>query len=156
MWIVLIWSSKERAMPNQVVEGCRFCLENGLLDASEIVARTELGFLIKAAHSPVKDAYLMVPISHIEDDRDLPGNWQETRRELLKAVPWLKTYRDRNSNVNNGPGAGQTALHIHEWVIPRWGELPISTAYHVGLATLIGKANKAAEFIRDRDEYGMN
>lgn len=140
-------------MPELINDGCPFCLANGKMKSLQ--AETDLGYLAVPINSPVPGAYLIVPKKHLIDDRNLPDLWQVTRRELLGHVPWIDVWH-RNDVTNNGSDAGQTILHLHEWVIPRSGELPMSTAYRLSLATLVGKANHEAGLKADRGEWGLD
>lgn len=108
------------------------------------VAETDVGYLAVPTDPPVSGSYLIIPKIHITDDRYLPDDWQVTRRELLEYVGWLRRQSARNCIINNGPEAGQTVMHLHEWVVPRGNELPISMAYRLGPATMIGRANREA------------
>lgn len=120
-----------------------------------IVSETTHGYLAIPSNSPVPGAYLIIPKRHIIDDRDLPDDWQLHRRELMRYIPWIDDAA-HNCVTNVGISAGQTVAHVHEWIIPRIHELPGSTAYHKGMATLVGEANERAEYLRDAAEYGLN
>lgn len=144
-------------MPDHPIKGCPLCIDNGMIDEDRIIAMTDEGLLIVPTHMAVPGSYLLVPRQHIADDRELPGFWQQTRKWLLQFVPWIDTPgAGRNGITDNGVVAGQTVAHIHEWIVPRIGELPVSEAYHIGPATLIGRANDAATLKRDASEYGID
>ena len=141
-------------MPEVINDGCPFCLDNGRMLSK--VAETAAGYLAVPTDSPIPGAYLIIPKAHIADDRDLPDNWQVTRRELLEHVVWLYHQPARNTIINNGREAGQTVMHLHEWIVPRGGELPISKAYRLGPTTMIGRANKEARVVADNADFGID
>lgn len=119
---------------------CLFCLENGLVDP---FVMTTAGYLLEPLNPPIPGSWLIIPKTHIIDDRFLPALWQTHRYELLQCIPWINDY-DRNSAINIGREAGQTVEHIHEWVIPRHDEPLTSLARRKGASTAIALLNGLA------------
>lgn len=147
-----VWSTKEVTMTALIYGGCPFCLENGKVQP---FATTSEGYLLTPTNTPIKDTYLLIPRWHAVDPLRFPDDWQQSRAELMKLIPWMGLV-SYNVSMNVGIEAGQTVLHLHEWFIPRSGEYSFSAAYRKGLATLIGEANAAARLVRDISEYGLD
>ncbi len=110
-------------------DGCVFCLANHILEG-EVIATTDRAYLVKNARMGVPDAYLIIPIDHIENG--LPGWWQEEVNALLPSIPGWKPGVSYNLCTNFGHDAGQRIPHLHTHVILRTPDQG-----QVGLGTLI-------------------
>jgi diadenosine tetraphosphate (Ap4A) HIT family hydrolase len=113
---------------------CVFCAVNGLLEG-EVIATTDRAYLVKNIRVGVPDAYLIIPIDHIEDG--LPDWWQEEINTLLPSIPGWEPDTSYNLCTNFGYDAGQRLPHLHTHAILRTPDQG-----QVGLGT----------FIRERTE----
>jgi len=104
---------------------CPFCF----LPPARIVKENDLAVLIRDAYPVSPGHSLVIPKRHI-------GSWFETTPEEVSAMLELlgdaKTMVDAehhpdsyNVGINDGPAAGQTVLHLHMHLIPRFiGDVP--------------------------------
>lgn len=109
------------------VDDCAFCLTNDLLEG-EVIEKTDRAYLIKNIRIGVPDAYLIIPIEHIEGE--LPDWWQEEVNALLPSVPGWKPGVSYNLCTNFGHDAGQRIPHLHTHVIlraPNQGQVGLGT-----------------------------
>jgi hypothetical protein len=111
------------------MKDCAFCLTNSLLEG-EVIDKTDRAYLVENTRVGVPDAYLIIPIDHIENG--LPGWWQEEVNALLPSIPGWKPGVSYNQCTNFGYDAGQRIPHLHTHVILRTPDQG-----QVGLGTLI-------------------
>ncbi len=99
---------------------CLFCE----IDSGRVVARNELAFAIKDAF-PVNPGHtLIIPKRHTETWFDAT---EDERRSIFELVDSVKRELDAELNpdgynvgLNVGEAAGQTVMHLHVHVIPRF------------------------------------
>ena len=111
---------------NSLVEtGCPFCD----IELSRIVLDAPLGFCIRDGY-PVSPLHsLIIPKRHVASFFDLTMNEE---RELLGLLQLAKHEIERekhpdgfNIGINEGLAAGQTVMHLHIHLIPRYkGDQP--------------------------------
>lgn len=99
-------------------EGCAFC------NSSETVLENDLAYSV-FDRFPVSEGHmLIIPKRHVEsffdttrEERDALGQLVERCRDLL-----MERYRPDGFNlgVNDGEAAGQTVMHLHIHLIPRY------------------------------------
>ena len=100
--------------------GCPFCSN----DESELVLRTELWFAMWDKHPVSRGHLLIIPFRHVQ-------SYFETTREeklgLLEMIDKSKELLDArfkpdgyNIGMNLGEAAGQSVMHFHLHVIPRY------------------------------------
>ena len=99
---------------------CPFCppLERETLESHPLAISIADSFPLSQGHS------LIVPRRHVPSFFDLAG---EERLAILELLDRVKRLLDRryapdgyNIGVNDGPAAGQTVMHLHVHVIPRY------------------------------------
>lgn len=77
--------------------------------------------------------WLVFPRRHVTSLLDLPDNWTAS---VKQAVRHLGLDYDYNTSENSGPKAGQTAPHIHTWIIGRQREAGL-LCENTGLAGIL-------------------
>ncbi len=99
---------------------CPFCK----IDPKRIEANNDLSFAIKDAYPVSKGHTLIIPRRHIETWFDAS---KEEQQSILTLVDSMKQTLDRelspngyNVGFNVGEAAGQTVMHLHVHVIPRF------------------------------------
>jgi diadenosine tetraphosphate (Ap4A) HIT family hydrolase len=98
---------------------CPFCK----IDA-EIIAKNDSFFAIRDGF-PVSDGHtLLIPHRHVTGFFELT---EKEQHDLLKLLNQLKVELDNefspdgfNIGINNGKAAGQTIMHLHVHLIPRF------------------------------------
>ncbi len=80
-----------------------------------VVAETDTAYLIDNVRFPGN--YLIIPNAHAESPVELPDDWWQDVKTLLRSVPGLP--ESYNLSFNVGRPAGQTVRHMHLWVVPR-------------------------------------
>lgn len=106
-------------------ESCLFCRlprEQILIDGPIAVAKRD-GYPVSKGHT------LIIPRRHFASFFDAT---EEERRAMLRLLDEVKAMLDRehkpdgyNIGINDGPAAGQTVMHLHMHLIPRYiGDLP--------------------------------
>lgn len=104
---------------------CPFCS----VPAAAVLARNEL-FLAVADGFPVSPGHtLIVPVRHVASFFDLDDRERQAMLELVDKVKAILAARHQpagfNVGWNDGPMAGQTVMHFHLHVIPRYeGDVP--------------------------------
>ncbi len=104
---------------------CLFCAipsDQVLIEHPLAVAKRD-GYPVSKGHT------LIIPRRHVASFFDATD---EERRAMLKLLDEVKAILDRehkpdgyNIGINNGPAAGQTVMHLHMHLIPRYkGDLP--------------------------------
>ena len=104
---------------------CLFCSvsrDEILLDRPLALARRD-GYPVSQGHT------LIIPRRHVASFFETT---EEERRAMLKLLDEVKAMLDRehkpdgyNIGINNGPAAGQTVMHLHMHLIPRYaGDRP--------------------------------
>jgi diadenosine tetraphosphate (Ap4A) HIT family hydrolase len=104
---------------------CAFCA----LPASRIVETNELGWVIRDAYPVSPGHTLIIPKRHVGSFFKLTP---DERGALLALLDGAKARLDAefrpsgyNVGINDGPAAGQTVLHVHIHLIPRYaGDRP--------------------------------
>ncbi len=98
---------------------CLFCETN-----KELLYEDDLVFAIYDAYPVTKGHILVIVKRHIESYFQTT---KEERRALDKAIFTLKSILDKetmpdgyNIGINNGRAAGQTVMHLHIHLIPRY------------------------------------
>ena len=106
-------------------ETCQFCAIPGdqiLIDGPIALAKRD-GYPISKGHT------LIIPRRHVASFFETT---REERQAMLKLLDEMKAVLDRehkpdgyNIGINNGAAAGQTVMHLHIHVIPRYaGDRP--------------------------------
>ena len=99
---------------------CRFCQlrEERILDSDPLVTTLLDRFPVSPGHS------LIIPVRHVESFFDTTS---EERQAILQALDRAKSRIDKehspasyNIGINDGPAAGQTVMHLHVHLIPRY------------------------------------
>lgn len=99
---------------------CPFCPP----PPDHILIERPLAFVKRDAHPLTKGHALVIPRRHVASFFDTTAEERQAMFELLEEA---KTLLDRehqpdgyNIGINNGPAAGQTVMHVHMHVIPRY------------------------------------
>ncbi|MFP4178050.1 MAG: HIT family protein [Acholeplasmataceae bacterium] len=109
---------------------CVFC--EALKDQRRIIAENERAFAIYDRY-PVQEGHaLIMPKRHVESFFDLE---QEEVNDLFALAKKVRTSIDRkhhpdgyNLGINDGVHSGQTVMHVHLHLIPRYrGDVPDPT-----------------------------
>ena len=101
---------------------CRIPREQILIDGPLAVAARD-SYPVSKGHA------LIIPRRHVASFFETTD---EERRTMLKLLDEMKVLLDRehkpdgyNIGINNGPAAGQTVMHLHMHLIPRYaGDRP--------------------------------
>jgi diadenosine tetraphosphate (Ap4A) HIT family hydrolase len=103
---------------------CIFCQFASGKKAVEIVAHYESCFVIKDGFPVSKGHLLIIPYQHITDWFSAPV---EVHKEIISIIDEMKVYLDTsykpdgyNIGANCGKAAGQTVMHLHFHIIPRY------------------------------------
>ena len=102
-------------------DNCPFCN----VDSSRIVwSVPSRGIIIRDAY-PVQQGHLLViPPKHVASLRDLGGGERDDLFFLVEKarhfVMSMLSPDGVNIGINDGVAAGQTVMHLHVHVIPRW------------------------------------
>ncbi|MEO7939576.1 MAG: HIT family protein [Burkholderiaceae bacterium] len=101
-------------------QNCPFCT----LTNERIIARNSHGIVVRDAFSVSVGHTLIIPIRHIGSFFELAA---DERAGLMDLLETSKAQLDRahspdafNIGINDGPAAGQTVLHLHIHLIPRY------------------------------------
>jgi len=110
---------RSAVMSTQLTAGCPFCTPS-----APVVASNASAFAIRDAFPVSVGHTLIVPRRHFASWFDASD---EERRALLELVDRVKLDLDRDSapagyniGINDGQAAGQTVMHLHVHVIPRF------------------------------------
>ena len=99
---------------------CPFCN----VDAALIVLDNEVGIALRDAFPVTEGHTLVIPKKHVVSLFDLSGNEQAVLWQLAAEVRALLIEEFHpagfNVGVNDGEAAGQTVMHAHIHVIPRY------------------------------------
>jgi diadenosine tetraphosphate (Ap4A) HIT family hydrolase len=104
---------------------CLFCAipaDQVLIEHPLVLAKRD-GYPVSKGHT------LIIPRRHVASFFETT---EEERRAMLKLLDEVKAMLDRehkpdgyNIGINNGPAAGQTVMHLHIHLIPRYnGDSP--------------------------------
>src|SRR5687767_10739672 len=104
---------------------CLFCS----IPAEQIVGEHPLVLAARDSYPVSKGHTLIIPRRHVVSFFETT---EEERQAMLKLLDEMKARLDRehkpdgyNIGINNGPAAGQTVMHVHMHLIPRYkGDLP--------------------------------
>jgi diadenosine tetraphosphate (Ap4A) HIT family hydrolase len=104
---------------------CRFCA----IPANQILIDRPLALATRDSYPVSKGHTLIIPRRHVVSFFDAT---EEERLAMLKLLDAAKGLLDRehkpdgyNIGINNGPAAGQTVMHVHMHLIPRYtGDRP--------------------------------
>lgn len=104
---------------------CPFC---SLADL-QVVAESELTVAFYDRYGISKGHTLVVPRQHAQSLFDLPAEVQQALWAMVARVQQILQVRFQpdgfNVGLNDGPAAGQTIMHVHIHVIPRFhGDVP--------------------------------
>jgi diadenosine tetraphosphate (Ap4A) HIT family hydrolase len=104
----------------RVPTDCPFCA----LPASRIVDRNQAGVVVRDAYPVSRGHTLVIPARHVEtffettaDERSGLLSLLDTAKQQLDAEFAPAAY---NIGINDGAAAGQTVLHLHIHLIPRY------------------------------------
>ena len=99
---------------------CPFCPPT----PDEILIERPLAFLQRDVHPLTKGHALVIPRRHVATFFDTTN---EERQAMLELLDEAKDMLDRahqpdgyNIGINNGAAAGQTVMHVHLHIIPRY------------------------------------
>ncbi|ULL19365.1 HIT domain-containing protein [Paenibacillus sp. H1-7] len=110
-----------------MTEPCPFCEP---LKSDEIVLESEYCVLITNKDKVLVGSCMIIPRAHRETVFDLTDEeFRDTRGLLLRAKAYLdERYKPDGYNVgwNSGAVGGQTVLHAHLHVIPRFKDEPFA------------------------------
>lgn len=99
---------------------CLFCLP----PPDHILIERPLAFVKRDGYPLTKGHALIIPRRHIASFFDTTAEERQTMLELLDEAKALldREYQPNGYNIgiNNGPAAGQTVMHVHMHVIPRY------------------------------------
>ena len=104
---------------------CPFCS----MPAERIIDRNEFGFVIRDAYPISPGHTLVIPYRHVGSFFAIS---EADRNGLMQLLDTAKTTLDAdfspagyNIGINDGVAAGQTVLHLHIHLIPRYfGDMP--------------------------------
>lgn len=104
--------------------GCIFCQVAQRKREAEIIAEFKHCYAMKDAFPVSKGHILIIPYMHVD-------NWfaahEEVQMDMMRALNEMKTRLDKelhpdgyNIGLNCGSAAGQTVMHLHLHLIPRY------------------------------------
>jgi diadenosine tetraphosphate (Ap4A) HIT family hydrolase len=99
------------------------------LPPSRVIARNEVGLVIRDAYPVAPGHTLVIPVRHFRSYFEATQDEHEGLRALLLTAKLeldatLNPYA-YNIGINDGPAAGQTIAHLHIHLIPRFpGDRP--------------------------------
>ncbi len=104
---------------------CLFCS----IPADQILVEHPLAIAKRDGYPVSKGHTLIIPRRHVASFFETT---EEERQAMLKLLDEVKALLDReyrpdgyNIGINNGPAAGQTVMHLHMHLIPRYaGDQP--------------------------------
>ena len=101
---------------------CMFC--EILRNQKFVVYENDLVFSILDEYPVSKGHVLIIPKRHVTDYFEMS---KEEKKAMDEAIAWLKERLDHmyhpdgyNLGINNGEAAGQTIMHAHLHLIPRY------------------------------------
>ncbi|MBI5860716.1 MAG: HIT family protein [Rhodocyclales bacterium] len=101
-------------------EACPFCL----LPPSRIVSSNEWAFVVRDAFPVSPGHTLIIPRRHIGSFFEIKPNERESLLNLLDETKIVLEHEFHpagyNIGINDGAAAGQTVLHLHIHLIPRY------------------------------------
>ena len=111
-------------MGKDITDNCAFCGVENAIDKSRIIYQDSVWMAILDGYPVTKGHTLLIPKRHCATYFDL--NDQELER-LNTLIKMIKTHLDEefkpngyNIGVNCGETAGQTIMHCHIHIIPRY------------------------------------
>ena len=104
---------------------CLFCS----VERDQVLIDHPLAFAKRDGYPVSKGHTLIIPRRHVASFFETT---EEERQAMLKLLDEMKAMLDRehkpdgyNIGINNGPAAGQTVMHLHIHLIPRYaGDRP--------------------------------
>ena len=104
---------------------CLFCT----IPSEQILIDGPLAVAARDSYPVSKGHTLIIPRRHVAS---FFNTTEEERQSMLKLLDEVKAMLDSehkpdgyNIGINNGPAAGQTVMHLHMHLIPRYaGDLP--------------------------------
>lgn len=116
-----------------IKEDCIFCkLANGVIDTNTVYEDEDLRVILDVAPAARGHA-LVLPKKHFSDafeaDRETLGKAMAAAARTGKALKEALGCDGINILQNNGEAAGQTVLHLHVHVIPRYNEDSVCFEY---------------------------
>ena len=105
------------------MSGCELC------EPAEVVIENDLAYARYEGNSLSRGHVIVVPRRHVADFFDMDGMEQAAVLQLLNRVRVLVQKEHSpdgyNIGVNVGKAAGQTRMHVHLHLIPRYaGDVP--------------------------------
>ncbi len=101
---------------------CIFC--EILKNQKFVVYENDLIFAIQDEYPVSKGHVLIIPKRHVADYFELTN---EEKKAIDESIMWLKNTLDHmyhpdgyNIGINNGEASGQTVMHAHVHLIPRY------------------------------------
>lgn len=116
--------------------GCRFCIDNGLLDEEPLFSN-ETCFFIGSRDPILPHAGMIIPFRHTTDPFSLDeAEWRDTFVLLGRARQHLGPLAPDGFTIgwNVGKAAGQEVGHAHLHVIARFADEPLAgrgLRYHI-------------------------
>ena len=100
---------------------CPFCS----LPAGRVIARNDLAMALRDAYPIAPGHTLIVPSRHVRSFFEVTDGERIALMDLLASAKKQIDFEFRphayNIGINDGPAAGQTVLHLHIHLIPRYG-----------------------------------
>ena|SRR3990172_4844621 len=117
-------ATEESKLAGRLYSDCIFCLTSRKEKQMEVVAEFQHCYAIKDQFPVSKGHILIIPYKHTE-------NWftakEEVRLDMMYALNEMKALLDReckpdgyNIGINCGIVAGQSVMHLHMHLIPRY------------------------------------
>lgn len=105
-------------------QGCLFCnIANGVMESSTVFENSEFRVILDKFPG-AKGHTLIMPKEHIENiyelDAEKAGKMFALATVVAKAIKKVTKCEGLNILQNNGACSGQTVLHIHLHLIPRF------------------------------------
>lgn len=108
----------------RMFESCIFCQMVQKTKKVEMLAQFEYCFVIKDQYPVSPGHLLIIPYLHIDHWFSAPA---EVKSEIIEVLDQLKRLSDEktqpdgyNIGMNCGKAAGQTVMHLHVHLIPRF------------------------------------
>ena len=103
-----------------MTKSCLFCS----IPAGQVIIEQPLVWAVRDSYPVSKGHTLIVPRRHVVTFFETT---EEERRAMMKLLDEVKAMLDRehkpdgyNIGINNGAAAGQTVMHVHMHLIPRY------------------------------------
>ena len=122
-----------------IKEDCIFCkLANGVFPTNTVYENDEFRVILDAGPA-TKGHSLVIPKSHYENalvaDEEILGKAMVLAAKVGTAMKKALGCDGVNIVQNNGAAAGQTVMHLHIHVIPRWSNDGVGNFWKPGTDT---------------------